>query len=501
MTKKRYGILALGCLALVLLGCPADSGTTSATVDSVTVSPKTVTVAKGETQQFTATVNGTGNPAQSVTWEVTGGGTGTAVNTSGLLTVADGETAASLTVKATSTADTTKSDTATVTVTNPPPPPPEDPVITGVTISPTSATVAKGGIQQFTAVVDGENNPPQTVTWAVTGGGTGTTIAGGLLTVALSETAASLTVTAVSTVDDTKSDTVTVTISGTVTVSSVTVSPTNANVAKGGTQQFTATVSGTGNPAQSVTWAVTGGGTGTVINSGGLLTVAAGETAISLTVRATSTTDTTQSGTANVTVTETSTPDALTGVVLITGNPRAGNTLTANTANLFGTGIISYQWQWGTAANGSFTNIPGATTATYSPVTSNVSNYLKVTVIRAGYTGSVTSDAVGPVQAAPTDTGQITGSITVVNGIDNVTVDFTDAGTLPLNKTGTLTVTVSGAYQAYRWYVDTVSLADETAGSITLNGSDYTVGNHRILVIVYKNNIPYSHEIGFTVSN
>jgi len=43
-------------------------------------------------------------------------------------------------------------------------------------------------------------------------------------------------------------------------------------------------------------------------------------------------------------------------------------------------------------------------------------------------------------------------------------------------------------------------LSDETAASITLNGEDYDLGNHhRILVIVYKNNIPYSQEIRFTV--
>ena len=92
------------------------AGTTTPTVTSVSVSPSPATVQKGGTQQFTATVSGTNNPAQTVRWTVTGGKTGTSISTGGLLTVISDETAATLTVKATSTVDTGKSGTATVTV-------------------------------------------------------------------------------------------------------------------------------------------------------------------------------------------------------------------------------------------------------------------------------------------------------------------------------------------------------------------------------------------------
>ena len=92
------------------------------TVTSVTVSPNPVTVNRGGNQTFTATVTGTNNPPETVTWEVTGGGVGTSINaTNGLLTVAIGETATSLTVRATSTFNTAVSGTAAVTVTLPPP--------------------------------------------------------------------------------------------------------------------------------------------------------------------------------------------------------------------------------------------------------------------------------------------------------------------------------------------------------------------------------------------
>ncbi|MCL2317756.1 MAG: Ig-like domain-containing protein [Methanomassiliicoccaceae archaeon] len=88
------------------------------------------------------------------------------------------------------------------------------------------------------------------------------------------------------------------------TITSVTVSPASPSVVKGGTQQFTADVEGTGSYVSTVNWTVTGGGTGTSISTTGLLTVAEGETATSLTVTATSTMDSTKSGTATVTVTE-----------------------------------------------------------------------------------------------------------------------------------------------------------------------------------------------------
>ena len=87
------------------------------TVTGVTVSPATATVQQGNTQQFTVTVNGTKNPPKTVTWAVSGNTkTGTSISTGGLLTVAEDETADTLNVTATSTFNTDKSGTATVTV-------------------------------------------------------------------------------------------------------------------------------------------------------------------------------------------------------------------------------------------------------------------------------------------------------------------------------------------------------------------------------------------------
>jgi len=89
----------------------------------------------------------------------------------------------------------------------------------------------------------------------------------------------------------------------------------------------------------------------------------------------------------------------------------------------------------------------------------------------------------------------------VSDGIGNETVSFTNLGALVLPKGGSLTVEVSGLYQAYRWFIDNIP-NNEPTGSLTLNGSDYMPGTtHRILVIVFKNGIPYSQDINFSVSD
>jgi len=182
------------------------STTTIPIVRNITISPATASVLTGQTQQYSAVVSGYNNPSQSVRWTVTGGGFGTSITTSGLLTISNSETATSLTVRATSTVDSSKSGTATVSVT------PAPATVSNITISPSKTSVRKGQSRQFKAVVNGNNNPSQSVTWTVTGGGAGTHISSaGLLTIGDRETATSLTVKATSTTDPSKSMTATIT--------------------------------------------------------------------------------------------------------------------------------------------------------------------------------------------------------------------------------------------------------------------------------------------------
>ncbi len=179
-------------------------------VTGVTVNPSTVTVQKGRTHQFSATVDGVNNPDQSVSWSVANGTGITSIAADGILTIDADETEATLTVTATSSVDSTKFGTATVTVTDDPP---LTPTVTDVVVSPETYTMNPGETHVFSAVVNGLNDPQQSVIWTVEGGSTETSItSGGALTVSLNETATELNVRATSTDDSTKFGTATVTV-------------------------------------------------------------------------------------------------------------------------------------------------------------------------------------------------------------------------------------------------------------------------------------------------
>jgi len=277
------------------------------TVTSVEITPETVSITKGETQQFTAVVIGDYNPSPAVTWSVEGGVLGTIIDNSGILTVSIAEIAETLAVVATSVQDATFSGTATVTVTEPYTPP----LVTDVMVTPATATIIRGETQQFSAVVIGENTPPQDVSWSVDTATTGTTIdSNGLLTVDITELANTLTVTATSDFDQNISGTATITVADQPsTVSSVIITPDTAIVGIGTTQMFTAVVHGDYNPPQDVTWTMSGNlSNSTNIHfTSGLLTVAIDETATELTITATSAYDQNYNSNASVSVPQIST--------------------------------------------------------------------------------------------------------------------------------------------------------------------------------------------------
>ena len=106
-------------LKVVVPFTPAEGGETPdpevTVVTGITIDPVSAEVVKGNTQQFTAEVSGTGDFSKAVAWSVSGG-TASTINADGLLTVGAGETAETLTVTVKSVADNTKTVTATVTV-------------------------------------------------------------------------------------------------------------------------------------------------------------------------------------------------------------------------------------------------------------------------------------------------------------------------------------------------------------------------------------------------
>jgi len=105
----------------------------------------------------------------------------------------------------------------------------------------------------------------------------------------------------------------------------------------------------------------------------------------------------------------------LTGTVSIIGTAEVGNSLSANTNDVDGTGALSYQWLISDSSDGNYSNIEDATDAGYTPGEDEVGKYIKLSVSREGYSGSVTSDPVGPVADLPELTGTV--SITGTAGV------------------------------------------------------------------------------------
>lgn len=99
--------------------CPFAVYAPAGTVNTVTVTPATATVAKGASKAFAAAVTGEGAVSNGVLWSVSGTAAvkaGTKIDENGTLTIASNETNTALTVTATSKQDGTKSGTAAVTV-------------------------------------------------------------------------------------------------------------------------------------------------------------------------------------------------------------------------------------------------------------------------------------------------------------------------------------------------------------------------------------------------
>jgi hypothetical protein len=249
-------------------GCGAGYGNngTQKQAISVTVAPATLSLNTGATQIFTASVMGASN--YSVIWSASAG----SISSNGLFTAP--ATPGTVTVKATSAADATKSGSATITVTNP------QAAVT-VTINPQTVSLQGGGQQQFTATVTEASNT--SVTWIAK---FGSITANGLY--AAPSAAQTDTVTATSAADPSKSASANITVTSPGVV--VTISPNIVNLPVNGTQQFVASVTGTGNAG--VTWTATQG----TITTGGQYT--APGSPLTATVTATSQSDPTKSASA-----------------------------------------------------------------------------------------------------------------------------------------------------------------------------------------------------------
>jgi hypothetical protein len=287
----------------------------------VSVSPTAATVALASAQTLQATVTGTQDT--TVTWDVNGVVDGnptvgmilnsqTTPNNTTYTAPQALPAGGSVTVHARSNADPSFSASATITFT----------AAIYVALTPASATLAVSHRKTFTAVVN--NTPNQNVTWQISGspGGnaatgricaTGTdpcqTVSAGnggsvdYIAPAGLPSSNPVTITATSQADGSQSASASVTILPHIVVS---VQPGSATMAGTGQQRFTAGVLGTDN--QQVIWRTTGAGCGAPgvcgsIDSTGLYTAPpAAPSPDLIDVVATSSEDTSQSGTAAITI-------------------------------------------------------------------------------------------------------------------------------------------------------------------------------------------------------
>ena len=183
--RRRFSLSIPACLfslplVIASTGCGAGSSHTvppPKTLTSVSVTPSTLTVAVGATQQLTAMATysdgSTANISSTATWSVATQAFAT-VNSSGLATgVAVGSTMVTASLSGISGSESLTVTAATVTVTS-------------ISVLPATASIAVGTTQQFTATATYSNgstaNVSSTATWAATTPAAATINSSGLAT-------------------------------------------------------------------------------------------------------------------------------------------------------------------------------------------------------------------------------------------------------------------------------------------------------------------------------
>ncbi len=256
-------------------------------VRSVSLSESTSSIEVGSSEQLTVTVIVVGGASQTVSWTTSDATVATV--SEGVVT---GVSAGEAKIIATSTVDDSKTDTVTVTVTavavN------VTPSVTSVTLNKATSSIEVGSSEQLTVAVIVVGGASQTVRWS-SSDELIATVSEGLVTGVLVGEAKII---ATSTVDNSKADTVTVTVTAVPSVTSVSLSEPTSSIEVGSSEQLTVTVIVVGGASQTVSWTSLHELIATV--SEGVVTgVSAGEAKII----ATSTVDNSKADTVTVTVT------------------------------------------------------------------------------------------------------------------------------------------------------------------------------------------------------
>jgi uncharacterized protein YjdB len=355
------------------LSATATVTASSVPVASVVISPASVSMSAGSTQQLSAVATDAGGnvlAGRTVTWTTNSGAIAT-VTPSGLVS---GVAVGSATITATSEG---QSGTAAVSVTDLP--------VALVTVNPSPASVYVGASVQLGATLKDANGNPlsgRTVTWTTSDGAVAAVDGTGLVSGIALGTA---TITATS---EGQTGTATVTVSS-VPVASVVVAPSAANILVGATVQLTATAQDAAGgvlAGRAITWSSSNPSVATVSSSGLATGLAAGTTTISATSEGTN---------AAATVTVANVPVASVVITPATALMLAGASvqLVASPKDAGGSVLSGRAITWASSAPAT------ATVSSSGVVTGVAAGAVTITATSEGATGSA-AVTVNPIPVA-----------------------------------------------------------------------------------------------------
>ena len=264
---------SLGFLGLIAAACGGGGGdgpgiVNAPVVVSVTVNPSAVPpLDVGGTVTLTAAVQVQNGASTAVSWTSSAPNVATVAQTGVVTAVAAGQA----TITATSLLNSSKSGSVTVTV--------NAPQIVSVALSSGARTIRAGESFSVSATVDARGNLARTVTFTSSNPAAVTVSSSdGLSANVVGVSVGQSTITARSTVDQTKTAAIAVTVTGTVRITSVTPSPASMRI--GAQTKLTPTVQADPGISTAVTFQTQSATIATVSADGTVTGVAAGQTGI-----------------------------------------------------------------------------------------------------------------------------------------------------------------------------------------------------------------------------